>query len=510
MDNKVTNRNQGSWSSRAVIRIAAGVVVGIFLSACGRPSYEAGLLKLDNSIAEAQQYVRTREDYIKVAELEIQSATSDEQLYGIYDKIFALTYDYQFDKALAALEKRELYASSKDEIIETGLLKAMLYCSSGYFLECSDLLSSIDSTTFTSDDQLYLYYHIRYRFCKDFREYIRPGKGDELEKKAGWYRGQLIEHLPERNHIRGMLLIQELIEKKNFSGAEEVGVALLGQISPESHDYAIASYYMGDLYTAMGDEGKAVHYYTESAICDVRNATMDNASLQCIAIALFDSDINRSFRYTQKALDDALFYNSRLRPMQIARRLPEIESRYESLTNHDLRIRTVLLIILSILAAGLSVLFVQRQSYQRKLRYTISQLTEANAAKEEFLALFLAMSSSYLDKLKHFLGRSQMESELRDFYTAFDSAFIKLYPTFVEDFNALLVPSARIVLKKGETLNTQLRIYALMRLGIDQPAQIARLLRYSPTTIYNYRSQTKSDALNGKEDFENMVLKIGS
>lgn len=267
---------------------------------------------------------------------------------------------------------------------------------------------------------------------------------------------------------------------------------------------------MGDMFTAKGDKDVALEYYIESAICDVRNATMDNASLQCIAINLFGDDINRAFRYTQKALDDAFFYNSKLRPFQIARWLPEIGSRYENITHRDLRMRTILLVLMCLLLAGLCVMFIQRQSYQYRLRKSVSQLTEANAAKEEFLSLFLSMSSSYLDKLRHFIGRSQMESELKDFYSAFDAAFIKLYPTFVEDFNDLLVPSARVVLKRGETLNTQLRIYALMRLGIDQSAQIARLLRYSPTTIYNYRSQTKSDALNGKEDFESQVMRIGS
>lgn len=492
------------------MRLINIVVAGALLTACSRPAYESGLLRLDSTIAEAQQFARTREDYINVAELEIQSATSREQLYGIYDKIYSLTYDYQFDKALAALEKQELYASSEGENIDTQLRKAMLYCSGGYFLDCSNLLSSIDTTSFTDNAQLYQYYRLCYRFYRDFREYIGPGKGGVLYERAGWYRGQLIENLPETDPNRSVALIQELIEQKNFTGAEEVGRALLDRISPDSHEYAIACYYMGDMFTAKGDKDAALEYYIESAICDVRNATMDNASLQCIAINLFGEDINRAFRYTQKALDDAFFYNSKLRPFQIARWLPEIGSRYENITHRDLRIRTILLVLMCLLLAGLCVMFIQRQSYQHRLRKSISQLTEANAAKEEFLSLFLSMSSSYLDKLKHFIGRSQMESELKDFYSAFDAAFIKLYPTFVEDFNDLLVPSARVVLKRGETLNTQLRIYALMRLGIDQSAHIARLLRYSPTTIYNYRSQTKSDALNGKEDFESQVMRIGS
>lgn len=101
-----------------------------------------------------------------------------------------------------------------------------------------------------------------------------------------------------------------------------------------------------------------------------------------------------------------------------------------------------------------------------------------------------------------------MEVELKEFYAAFDQAFVKLYPTFVDEFNELLIPEARIVLKKGESLNTQLRIFALIRLGIDQPAQIAHFLRYSPTTVYNYRSQAKAAALCDKEDFEESVKRI--
>lgn len=153
------------------------IAAGLLLTACSRPAYESGLLRLDNTIAEAQQFARAREDYINVAELEVQSATSSEQLYGIYGKIYSLTYDYQFDKALAALEKQELYASSDGDIIETNLRKAMLYCSGGYFLDCSNLLSSFDTSSFVDRSQLYDYYRICYRFYNDFREYIGPGKG---------------------------------------------------------------------------------------------------------------------------------------------------------------------------------------------------------------------------------------------------------------------------------------------------------------------------------------------
>lgn len=483
-------------------------LVLLVLSSCNRPAYKDGLVRLDNALSNAQHYAREREARIRTAESELQLAASDESRYEAYGKVFSLTYDYQFDKAINALENQEKYAPSEDLALEARLRKAMLYCSSGYFVECSELVSSIDTTSFTSDSQLYLYYQLRHRFYKDFREYLHPGVGGELDEKAGWYRGQLIEYLPDDSFLRGKMLLSDLIEQHNFDGAREVGDQLLGKLSSGSHDYAIICFYLGELYMIMGNRDKALEYYIESAVCDVELATMDNASLQCIALALLDSDVNRSFRYTQTALDDAFFYNSRLRPMQIARNLPEIERHYEAITGRDIRVRTILLFVMSVLVAVSLVLLLRLWKYQSRLHKAVEQLSEANAAKEEFLALFLSKSSSYLDKLRHHLGRSQMEVELKEFYAAFDEAFVKLYPTFVDEFNELLVPEARIVLKKGESLNTQLRIFALIRLGIDQPAQIAHFLRYSPTTIYNYRTQTRAAALCGKEDFEENVKRI--
>jgi len=100
------------------------------------------------------------------------------------------------------------------------------------------------------------------------------------------------------------------------------------------------------------------------------------------------------------------------------------------------------------------------------------------------------------------------DQEIANFYRTFDSAFLELYPTFVEDFNALLVPGEQIVLKKGELLNTELRIFALIRLGIKDSGRIASLLRYSVNTIYNYRAKIKNVALGSRDDFENRVSSL--
>ena len=150
------------------------------------------------------------------------------------------------------------------------------------------------------------------------------------------------------------------------------------------------------------------------------------------------------------------------------------------------------------------------ESVEEDLKKTNLDLIEANAAKEEYLGLFLSMCSGYLDKLRKTLTREQYDAELKNFYKTFDTSFLSLYPTFVEDLNALLTEEGRIVVKEGELLNTELRIFALIKLGITQSSHIASLLRYSVNTIYNYRAQVKNAALSDRDNFEENVRKIGS
>ncbi len=287
-----------------------------------------------------------------------------------------------------------------------------------------------------------------------------------------------------------------------------------------------------------GDE--LCHMASEDGdICDITAAIKDNASLATIAIELNSpQDADRAFRYIGLSFEDADFYNSKLRRVQIASSFPMIEKAYADSKARQEEYRKRSLFLISSIAVLLAVfcvlvvrLFVRdratavdiKKKNEQLLQYTSSieeaednlrktnlDLIEANAAKEEYLGLFLSMCSGYLDKLKKTISREQYEAELRTFYKTFDTSFLQLYPNFVEDFNALLRKESRIVLKEGELLNTELRIFALIKLGITQSSHIASLLRYSVNTIYNYRAQVKNSVLENREDFEEAVRKIGS
>jgi hypothetical protein len=330
-----------------------------------------------------------------------------------------------------------------------------------------------------------------------------------------------------------------MIEDKDFVEAYEENLRFIGSLDRDTRDYAVQTYWQGYICDNLDLVDELFKWWAESALCDIRGAIKDNASLCSIAIKLTDpQDTDRAFRYISTSLDDALYYNAKLRKVQIASTLPWILKTYTDSKEMQSRDRNRYLVIVVCIAVLLLVFCVvtirlyingrsnateieektlQLADYYRSvkdaeenLRKTNLDLIEANAAKEEYLGLFLSMCSGYLDKLKKNLTRDQFAAELKNFYKTFDTSFLSLYPTFVEEFNALLKEDSRIKVKDGELLSTELRIFALIKLGITQSSHIASLLRYSVNTIYNYRAQVKNAAMENRDNFEELVRKIGS
>lgn len=243
-------------------------------------------------------------------------------------------------------------------------------------------------------------------------------------------------------------------------------------------------------------------------------------------------------------MDDAIYYNAKLRPWQIAQIMPVIEDKYAEKAEATDRLRWLLTISLGI--AMVIILFFAVAIYDtyRRMRRKAKELkranvrlselntavTEANSVKEEYIAMLLSMCSDYIDKLegmqqdikrrltigleaellKELSASKLMKHELENFYNTFDATFLKLYPDFVEEFNQLLREEERIVLPKNVLLNTELRIFALIRLGITDSSRIAVLLRYSVQTIYNYRMRMKKRSIYDRDDFEQKLRTIGS
>lgn len=532
-------------AERLVCRTLLIVAIS-FLASCRsihQSPFEGDLEKIDAALAMADEYVHAKDQKISTIENMLNSrGVNDLQKYHIYGQLFEEYEAYQFDKAKEMLENQEEIAeclgnlSLKNDAL---LDKAMLFINAGLYLETYEVFGQLDTTSFNAE-QMVEWYNARQKFLSDYDEYVSSSgvKVPDIEKVA-YYQDQILKNTPESDAVNQHIRVLRLISQKDYDKASKLNSSILAGMDTGSRDYAIRAYWQGSIADHQGNTYEAIHWWSLSAISDIKCAIKDNASLSTIAPKLLASqDTDRAFRYIRQSLDDAIFYNAKLRKVQIATALPMIEKAYSD--NKALQDKEKKIYINWITAIALLLLFfclvavrfytkgrmtaheVEKKNAQLAAYYksieeaeehlkTINlELVEANAAKEEYLGLFLSMCSGYLDKLKKAQGREQYEEELKKFYRTFDTSFLQLYPTFVEDFNSLLKEESRMTLKDGETLNTELRIFALIKLGITQSSHIASLLRYSVNTIYNYRAQVKNAALSDRENFEDSVRKIGS
>ncbi|MDE6769791.1 MAG: transcriptional regulator, partial [Muribaculaceae bacterium] len=341
-----------------------------------------------------------------------------------------------------------------------------------------------------------------------------------------------------------------------------------------SRDDAKDFYMLAKLYEWQGDKDNYKKYMALSAICDVKTANAEIASLEELAKIMFDNgkgDIDRAYDYINYSLNKALTFPNRVRAFGIARTQDAINHAYQQrarIQEKRIRLFLVLVAVLALLSLfTVAVIIMQNRklkkqrenldSANKELNNHIQQLSdaqrqladantrltelnndlhkkneelnEANYVKEEYIGYLFTICSNYIGKLEDFRKsihvkaitrkykeieaatetHDSMKKELKEFYKSFDTVFLHIYPNFINDFNALLQPDKQIVPKEEELLNTELRIYALVRLGITDSVKIAEFLHCSPQTVYNNRFRVRNKAIIPREDFAETVRTLG-
>lgn len=547
-----------------------GVIITLFGMVNAAHAQRDILVELDNMLDAADGYVNVRYAHIRSYEAMLNNhELSPMQQYNIYSDLYNEYFAFQFDKAVESLDRRYDLAQSmgsRELMMDVQIDRAMLYTTSAMFLEAEEILEKGIDTLNLQHNQLIDYYSAQHRFHCDFWHYTSDGEvRNRSGQKRAYYRSRLLALMDKDETLHKVITIRNYTENGCWEEADKLNRTLLGTLSPDQHEYAMYAYDQARICEAMEQHDEMIEWFARSAIADIQTATKDNASLCSLATVLLEcDDIDRAFRYITISLNDALFYNAKLRPWQISGVMPDIEKAYQAkqrLQSEELKHQEEhsrhLAIIISILAATLlaiccymAILLSRRnkdarkigemnerignsnielQTLNDKLAAINIDLREANAVKEEYIALFLSMCSDYIEKLttlqrnvrrklsqgkgaeleREMSSSSIMDEELQNFYDMFDNAFLHLYPNFVDEFNALLKPETRVEPKRGERLNTELRIFALIRLGISDSSRIAALLRYSVNTIYNYRARTKSNAIGDRDSFEERIKTIG-
>lgn len=512
---------------------------------CRENKSDSLLTELDKVISERSKYSEIKKAKISELKQKKKGLKNIRQQFEVNREIIEQYSSFICDSAEFYINENLSIAkklNDKDFILESSFRLFNIYSLSGLFLQASDISDSIEYESLSNSYKIwYCWNYIRY--YENLIFYTDDHKFAKLYEK---------EKENCRDKVMGMLYKQsdeyrkEYAHKLQVAGKYTAAVNLLKPIfdkqKPGTHDYAMAAMNLAKVYKSAKNSDEEEYYLILAATADVESAVKENEALLSLAINLYNKgDVNRAYSYIRVALDDALFYNARFKNSVIAKVQPIIEDSYLQKIRYqqkNLRIYSILT-SLFVLILIIALIFIYKQvialSKARKelrkanedLLHLNQKLDEANIIKERYLGYFMNQCSVYVNKLHTYKknvylkiktgqidslkrpSSSDLEKEIDELRTNFDKAFLKLYPNFVSEFNSLLKPQERFVLEDVGQLNTELRIFALIKLGITDVSQIADFLSYSVQTVYNYKSKVKGKSLIESDQFEEELKKIG-
>ena len=506
------------------------------------------LLKvLDKAIAERAVYIAQKEQKIDELKQMLQQEESAAKRYQLNNELIVEYQSFKCDSALAYIDRNIQVAdelNNDDYINESRLRSAFVLSMSGLFTQAFEIFDTIDFNNLPH--HLKVYYCWGYiRYNENLIKYTDNRNYDHVHfAEIARCRDTLMNLLGKDSDMYLKEKSFKLKADGEFKASAEIQSALFKNEPVDSHGYAMSAMGLSLIHKELGNELLQEKYLLLAAITDVRLAVKENESLLNLAIYLHGKgEVDRAYNYIQAALKDANFYNSRFRNAVIARTQPIIEATYLAKIEQqrkNLRSYAVAIsVFLVVLIVTLYFLYRQIKTVSKARKHldainvqliaTNQRLDEANLIRERYIGHYINQCAVYLDKLDEFrknvsrkikagqlvdlqklsTSTTALEKDAQELYTDFDRTFLEVYPDFVAEFNALLREGDQYVLNKNQ-LNTELRIFALIRLGITDVNQIATFLRYSIQTIYNYKSKVKGKVAADPDHFEENVKKIGA
>ena len=559
---------KGAWPSQSTIYIMyKTIIIVTFLLFGVLPSKAGGNNRLTDRLdsilrlQSLQTEAKMRE--INIIKARMNRETNMEKKLQFCDQLYQAYHVFQFDSAMTYVEKGLNLAQHRNETYyaDNTIRKSELLAIGGLYSEALQTISTLDITRF-SKRQRFNYYLTLFRiysywsdFCNDaiyaprYREKARENLRlampylDRNDRDYEYYQGEYY----------GYIL-------NNQVGARRHYLKAIATTPENSRMRAMACFALACTYSAPADMDLYERYLVMACISDARSLTMENMALQNLAMYTLEHghdnlDIADAQRYISISLENAKFYNNRLRIIEISDRLPVIVESYQQQLGERNTVLRNTLIAISLLAVFLitAVGFIFKQNSRltqsrKKLQTSNNRLSEmnerlsmlnkqlhdlneklleTNKKREGLVRLYIDLCSRYINRLKkqqtlvkrkikanqaqelltQLSSEHLSEEDATTFLSRFDRAFLDLYPGFPQELNALLQPEYQIMQPESHALTTEQRIMALVRLGVNESSEIANLLFYSPQTIYNYRSVIKSKAKN-KDTFEAEVVKL--
>lgn len=525
---------------------------------------------LDKAIVEQQIYVNKREENICVNKKALQEATAEEERYRLKNLLFNEYTAYKVDSSLHYAKEKLISARKigKQEYIDDSHINiARVLILAGMYKEAFDILDNINRPQMV--DYLKDYYFQTYNILYEsmLKHSLDSSNTERYRQKATEYKDSILINC---NYTNPYIYADRLIMDGNYQKGLKLLLDTFEKVNPENREIAYTAYAISDFYRRQGNIEEEKKYLIVSALSDIKWGIKEYISLWRLATILYqEGDIERAYTYVSRSLDDAAFSNARLRTLEITQTLPIIQNAYLLKNHTEQRRQQNALIFTTILILSLAIMLFFIRIQLKRLSKTRSQLnqanqqlqqlnvelktvneqllstndqlnetnntlsstneslTEANNIKETYITRFMSECSAYIDKIdtyrrqlnklaasgkldslyKELKSSSFIEKELESFYSTFDETFLHLFPDFVEQFNSLLRENEAIAPPKKGGLSTELRVFALLRLGITDNERIASFLRCSKATIYSYRSRVRLKSFS-PEQFEEQIMHL--
>lgn len=506
-------------------------------------------VELDKYIEKSDYYIGIKESSINQLTRNLKACTNNKSLQlkynaALFEEYKSFKYDSAYYFAVRSLELSHEMNDSY-QIIDAKIRLVFCYLSSGLFKESFDLVSGIN-VSHSDNAQKLRYYKVMARLYYDMADYssAQPFKSDYI-RIGILYSDSIIALLPPKSVEKLSALGLLMMKKKDYNSAIDYFQQALEKTT-DDHEYAIAASSLGYINTLTNQYDEAAINITKAAIADIKSSTKETVALRLLATQLYQRkiDIDRAYKYIKIALDDAVLYNARHRKIEIGSILPIIEKEriYAVEKQRNLLLWLVSSVSLLFILLLMATLVINRQlkkiktarltiqDQNEKLLIVNNELKEISNIKDKYIGHFFYVNYQYLDKLERIyrsinrklavkqyddLAKSFKETELendrKEMYNSFDETFLTIFPDFVNDYKQLF-PDDEIenMHLDGKNLTLEMRIFALIRLGVYESEKIAKFLNYSVNTINTYKSKVKNKSWVQNELFEQKIMEIKS
>lgn len=505
--------------------------------------------ELDHAISNKKLYENQKEDYIDsiTQKLKITAPNLYFERYNILNQLHTAYFTFDYDSAMEmAIQMLAVAQKLQDpsKISEARFKISLSLLSSGVFSEARDTLETVDLNTL-NDSLKTEYFYISARLYFDMADSYEKTYYSQIFIEKGL---QYLDSAIAFTDSAGMLYLSlnglKYVRLLDYDKAAQQYEHLFSQFIPFGRQFAIDASTYGFVLQNLDSSGAAIGWYIRAAIKDIELANKENVALLNLAIKLFESgDTERSSKYLAVAMEDARSFGAIQRTFQILEIQPLVEiARLNLAEKQKTRIKRYAIAVSALsLLVIIAVFLILRQlqktrTARNELNRSNNELTkinhklrEVNLIKEEYIGFFFRTNSDLIDKFEKYrqgiankitlnkinelaelISIKDIRQERETLYSSFDKAFLNIFPDFIEKFNKLFKPEDQVIPNNSKQMNTDLRIFALIRLGIIDTEKIAQILNYSVNTINTYKTRIKNLSLVPNEEFEKEIQRIES